>query len=133
MRLQISSPAKNLGSEAVHLHFMPDLSFYIVKYDPPRKMEAANMSAEVLRQQISDTEARLRTLRDQLASIEENESTAAAPRPQPCAPAEETISNSKETKWPLTPEEYSRYGRQMIVPRIGIQGLFLLLGSLKAR
>jgi hypothetical protein len=28
----------------------------------------------------------------------------------------------KTTKWPLTPEEYSRYGRQMIVSSIGIQG-----------
>jgi len=28
-------------------------------------------------------------------------------------------------KWPLELEEYKRYGRQMIVPNIGIQGEFI--------
>lgn len=31
-------------------------------------------------------------------------------------------NDSSKTKWPLSSEEYKRYGRQMIVPNIGIQG-----------
>jgi adenylyltransferase/sulfurtransferase len=31
-------------------------------------------------------------------------------------------NDSSKTKWPLSSEEYKRYGRQMIIPNIGIQG-----------
>ena len=35
---------------------------------------------------------------------------------------EDTSDNIKARKWPLLAEEYRRYGRQMIVPQIGLQG-----------
>jgi adenylyltransferase/sulfurtransferase len=77
-------------------------------------MEAANTSAEALRAQIAATESQLQTLKSQLAEIEEKENA-------------ETNGTDPVTqsKWPLSQEEYKRYGRQMIVPGVGIQGLSL--------
>ncbi|KAH8602616.1 hypothetical protein B0O99DRAFT_498519 [Bisporella sp. PMI_857] len=75
-------------------------------------MDSANIRAEALRKQIQDTEEQLHALRDQLAQLEAYNSTESATQ---------DLSIS-ETKWPLSSEEYRRYGRQMIVPSIGIQG-----------
>jgi adenylyltransferase/sulfurtransferase len=33
---------------------------------------------------------------------------------------------SRETKWPLDKNEYKRYGRQLIMPEIGLQGTLSL-------
>ncbi|CZR51019.1 related to molybdenum cofactor biosynthetic protein [Phialocephala subalpina] len=82
-------------------------------------MDAATQTAEQLRQQITATEEQLQKLKEQLASVEtQNE-----------APGIETPLNDLSVqhpvtpgKWPLSSEEYKRYGRQMIVPNIGIQG-----------
>ncbi|PMD39531.1 molybdenum cofactor synthesis protein-like protein [Hyaloscypha variabilis F] len=77
-------------------------------------MDQATKSAETLRRQIAATEEELSRLREQLAVIENEE-----------------VQNLKglsleegpvTRKWPLELEEYKRYGRQMIVPNIGIQG-----------
>ncbi|CAG8950300.1 hypothetical protein HYFRA_00006793 [Hymenoscyphus fraxineus] len=77
-------------------------------------MESANSIAATLRLQITATEKRLASLKQQLADIEENSSKY------------ESISSevpvTQTTKWPLSAEEYKRYGRQMIVPNVGIQG-----------
>jgi len=85
-------------------------------------MEAANASAEALKKQIKDTEEQLLRLKEQLAIWELSEHTDSLPIRDPV------------THWPLSPEEYKRYGRQMIVPSIGIQGishLSLLFGYLE--
>ena len=82
-------------------------------------MDAAKQTAEQLRQQITATEEQLQKLKEQLASVvAQNE-----------APGIETPLNDLSVqhpvtpgKWPLSSEEYKRYGRQMIVPNIGIQG-----------
>jgi len=74
-------------------------------------MESANTSAEALRAQIAATEAQLQSLKDQLAKIEEKE-------------VQNGVDPVTHSQWPLSQEEYKRYGRQMIVPNIGIQGLF---------
>lgn len=73
-------------------------------------MESANASAEALREQILVTEETLRRLKEKLAQIESDDNSNSAKNSSRCP------------KWPLSPEEYKRYGRQMIVPSIGIQG-----------
>lgn len=70
-------------------------------------MDTSSVRAEALREHITATEKELQILKDQLASIE------AQPNME---------HDTQKSKWPLTPEEYLRYGRQMIVPSIGIEG-----------
>lgn len=72
-------------------------------------METANNSAEALRHQILATEEELKRLKDQLSKIEAKTDL-------------ENYDPVTQSKWPLSAEEYQRYGRQMIVPNIGIQG-----------
>lgn len=42
---------------------------------------------------------------------------------------EETIGTRTSKRWPLTGEEYKRYGRQLIMPEIGLQGQLRLKQS----
>jgi len=80
------------------------------------------MSLQSLKRQISETEAQLTALKEQLARIESNKDTDDVKEAQPREPVKDEASTNGKSKWPLTPEEYGRYGRQMIVPSIGIQG-----------
>jgi adenylyltransferase/sulfurtransferase len=85
-------------------------------------MESANASAEALRTQIQVTETELLRLKAQLAQVE----AGAVPtqKIENLSIAEEgLVTQNGERKWPLLPEEYKRYGRQMIVPSVGIQGI----------
>lgn len=84
-------------------------------------MDSANASAKVLRQQIVETEAQLKRLKDQLSQVE-----AALAAESVNGPPLDGSPVTEGTKWPLSAEEYKRYGRQMIVPSIGIQGDFAL-------
>ena len=86
-------------------------------------MDAATQSAEALRKQIAATEEELRRLKEQLASVEAQGSV------QGVATELDGLSLREprpvtQGKWPLSAAEYKRYGRQMIVPNIGIQGWF---------
>ncbi len=84
-------------------------------------MDAATQSAEALKKQIATMEEQLKRLKEQLIAVE----------------AQSSIENTlgglglgggpvTTGKWPLELEEYKRYGRQMIVPNIGIQGWFFI-------
>ncbi|OOQ82236.1 Adenylyltransferase and sulfurtransferase uba4 [Penicillium brasilianum] len=73
-----------------------------------------------LRAQIAATEAQLAGLKRELASAQE---TAAANSNG----VEDSDSNQHdqaktESRWPLLQEEYKRYGRQMIVSQVGLEG-----------
>jgi adenylyltransferase/sulfurtransferase len=82
------------------------------------------MSVQSIKQKIIDTEAELIHLKQQLAKLELNQDASSdAKEAQPCEPVEDDASINGESRWPLTAEEYNRYGRQMIVPSIGIQGI----------
>lgn len=78
-------------------------------------MDTARKSAQQLREQIVKAEEELRSLREQLAEAEAYEQDQKA----------ETIAagiNGDAWKWPLKAEEYDRYGRQLILPNVGIKG-----------
>ncbi|KUI66230.1 Adenylyltransferase and sulfurtransferase uba4 [Cytospora mali] len=75
-------------------------------------MEIVKKSAEQLREQIFKTEQELNALREQLAEVEKESS----------ATPEEQENGIPAWKWPLTAEEYDRYGRQLILPNVGIHG-----------
>lgn len=88
-------------------------------------MESANASAEALKRQIEATEAELSKLRAQLAQVEAGCATQSTSNLSINAPPG-FVAQDAEKKWPLLPEEYKRYGRQMIVPSIGIKGILSL-------
>lgn len=101
---------------AIHLieNIFPDFSQSAFHHLHPQThssliMEAASASAEALKQQIKDTENELAALKAQLAQVE---NPSSSPFHDGTAPR----------TWPLSNEEYTRYGRQMIVPNVGIQG-----------
>lgn len=77
-------------------------------------METADVRAQQLRAQIAKAEEELKILKEQLAQAEaqhqDRETEAAA------------AINGSTWKWPLQAEEYDRYGRQLILPNVGIQG-----------
>lgn len=79
-------------------------------------MESRNNDADALRQLILATELRLENLKEELAEVEKRGSTIRL------TGGSDELESLKDSKWPLTPEEYLRYGRQMIVPSIGIRG-----------
>jgi adenylyltransferase and sulfurtransferase len=80
-------------------------------------MEVATQSAEALKRQIATTEEELKRLKEQLAVVEAQSSIEKAVDGFELGAGPVTTG-----KWPLELEEYKRYGRQMIVPNIGIQG-----------
>ncbi|KAH7417388.1 molybdenum cofactor synthesis protein-like protein [Cadophora sp. MPI-SDFR-AT-0126] len=99
-------------------------------------MDSATASAESLRKQISATEDELQRLKAQLASLEAQDVAAAKGiagldlgAGDPVTELENGRKGESERKWPLSEEEYRRYGRQMIVPSIGIQGQLRLKGA----
>lgn len=77
-------------------------------------MNGLEQTCASLRTQIAATEAKLADLKRELEIAEQ----AAASHNQNAADAE----GGSERRWPLLDEEYRRYGRQMIVPQLGIQG-----------
>lgn len=81
-------------------------------------MDTVKLSAEQLRERIAKAEEQLKTLKEQLAQVDEH--TRAS---DPALLPKETENGSPAWKWPLTAEEYDRYGRQLILPNVGIHGL----------
>lgn len=95
-------------------------------------MEAASQSAEALKKQIVDIEIQLKRLREQLVKLEAQEISKSLDElsvNQPVHQENVDEKNEAQRKWPLSEEEYKRYGRQMIVPNIGIQGNVISLSS----
>ncbi|KAK6435097.1 hypothetical protein LTR95_008722 [Oleoguttula sp. CCFEE 5521] len=85
-----------------------------------------------LRQQIEKLESRLATLKTQLAVAEKQETftqlqddftTKESHGLSDVANFEQMTSNeASQSRWPLANEEYTRYGRQMILPEVGLPG-----------
>jgi adenylyltransferase/sulfurtransferase len=81
-------------------------------------MEELDDKCASLRSEIAATEARLAKLKRELQEAEE--SARVSRSTNNAQPA--TSGPRPERKWPLLKEEYRRYGRQMIVPQVGLQG-----------
>lgn len=103
-------------------------------------MEPAGQSAEQLRRRIAEAEDELKALREQLAQLEaadekgeerevvedsqpipERQSPERRKTGAPVKPAEQAELTA--WKWPLSEGEYERYGRQLILPQVGIHGM----------
>ncbi|KAL4940040.1 Molybdopterin-synthase sulfurtransferase [Aspergillus oleicola] len=75
-----------------------------------------------LRTEIATTEAQLAKLRCELASVEEAARTCGSQNAAVNASTTTKANVEKKSTWPLLQEEYRRYGRQIIVPQVGLQG-----------
>ena len=71
-------------------------------------------STRALRNQIESLEEQLRILKHTLASVEDS---TLLDRSEPCE------TQPPPRTWPLEPDEYRRYGRQMILPQISLAGV----------
>ena len=117
MKIKAGRAENPPGKEGFPSRAFYEANFIILVIGKHGNMDKATSSAEVLRRQIAATEQELRRLREQLAAVEAKE-------------VEDLNGLSLEDhpvtqgKWPLELEEYKRYGRQMIVPNVGIQGDF---------
>ena len=86
--------------------------------------------AERLHWQINHTKAALNNLKAELSDLESRRSNHESEHPPPPAhpsieqnaPGEGTI-HPWNPRSPLTPADYKRYGRQMILPQVGIEGM----------
>jgi adenylyltransferase/sulfurtransferase len=74
-------------------------------------MEDIDTKCAALRAQIVATESQLSALKQELEVAEKLRGESVP-----------TSSEYSERKWPLSAEEYQRYGRQMIVSQIGLPG-----------
>ncbi|RAH39970.1 HesA/MoeB/ThiF family protein [Aspergillus brunneoviolaceus CBS 621.78] len=74
-------------------------------------MEDLEQTCASLRAQIAATEAQLAGLKRELQVAE-----------QAALNSQSQHTDTEERRWPLLAEEYRRYGRQMIVPQLGVQG-----------
>lgn len=89
-------------------------------------MEDLEQTRASLRAQIAATEAQLANLKRELKMAEQAAADVKA-RDTPITTAADKRSDNGIRKWPLLGEEYKRYGRQMIVPQLGLQGLCIVL------
>ena len=99
-------------------------------------MDVANVAIEKLRYHIHQVESHLHVLKQQLTIAEQSTSSNTAnqhdlstsqPNVSPIRPTT-PISNG-DWGWPLGADEYKRYGRQMIMPEIGLKGNTQVLTS----
>jgi uncharacterized small protein (DUF1192 family) len=104
-------------------HFYLDSRLNFISTDTTATMDSATQSADSLRKQIAATEEELKRLKAQLASVEAHDGTNAVKKSLQGLEVDDA-SPVTHGKWPLSAEEYKRYGRQMIIPSIGIQGIF---------
>lgn len=81
-------------------------------------MEDLEQTCASLRAQIAATEAQLAGLKRELQVAE-----------QAALNSQSQHTDTEESRWPLLAEEYRRYGRQMIVPQLGVQGMCSLFFS----
>lgn len=131
-------------------HFDPYTQLVIPRDYPRSSPTIAKMVAAIdaLRKQIASCENTLHDLRQQLAEAEhvqrDQQEVLRPTPPQSHDPLhhdmnfgvsdafrseifavlgqDDAQNDAKETKWPLEKNEYKRYGRQLIMPEIGLQG-----------
>lgn len=73
---------------------------------------ACGGNADFIKTCVERTEKDLIRLRKDLARVEAEEQEA----------RKQEAETKKPWKWPLEEDEYSRYGRQLILPGVGVEG-----------
>lgn len=84
-------------------------------------MENLEQTCASLRAQIAATEAQLAGLKRELEIAEQAAEVKAQSTTRTITAEDGKTNETRE--WPLLSEEYKRYGRQMIVPQLGLQGM----------
>ncbi|KAF7713098.1 Uncharacterized protein PECH_001870 [Penicillium ucsense] len=82
-------------------------------------MDPLNDKCAALQARIAATEAQLAELKQELARAQD---VVADARNQNSTVLNESHGSQDRSKWPLSREEYKRYGRQMIVSQVGLSG-----------
>lgn len=88
-------------------------------------MRHQNSAAGTLRLEIENLEAQLAHLRTKLAEAESSvtaESEAVSCNAEAVPDSPDATKQGGSWGWPLDKDEYTRYGRQMIMPEIGLEG-----------
>ncbi|KAI1376315.1 adenylyltransferase [Hypoxylon crocopeplum] len=88
-------------------------------------MDLISNKAEQLREKISQTEKQLQDLRRQLEELEspvQNTNEVQGFGSASTKLSMHSTDGPPEWRWPLKEDEYFRYGRQLILPTVGIQG-----------
>lgn len=85
-----------------------------------------NQNIDLLRSRVNFLESQLRELKQQLLEAERAAErlahrSCAVPPIEPVQRVN-AATTGHARKWPLDADEYVRYGRQMIMPEIGLQG-----------
>ncbi len=93
---------------------------------PSEDHGSLQLQAEKLRQQVEAAELQLQTLKSQLRDLELTLRNTDQQRPMEKVP---DVHPRTDSTWPLTASEYQRYGRQMIMPEVGLQGQLQLKRS----
>ncbi|KAI4113385.1 MAG: hypothetical protein LQ345_005624 [Seirophora villosa] len=78
-------------------------------------MESIDATVRRLRDQVDQTESRLKKLKSQLVRAEQQQRETSHQH-------HTFVKDNRYTLWPLPRKEYKRYGRQMIVPYIKLSG-----------
>ena len=78
------------------------------------RMSEVGDDIETLRSQIAQLESQLGDLKRRLSAVVNTVNALSKPS--------QLTEVAKGWKWPLEAEEYKRYGRQMIMPEVGLQG-----------
>ena len=89
-----------------------------------RELDGLRADLDFAWSRVTALEARLARAESGLASTNGNDSSARINHPRdPHASSDRHFPEvGEDRKWPLHPEEYKRYGRQMIMPEIGLEG-----------
>lgn len=98
-----------------------DLFFCIVQTKLKMRNRAAILS------DISASELRLKQLKQELEAAESSGKLTNSVAQSPTFVTDQVTSTHK-TRWPLPAEDYKRYGRQMIMPEIGLHGILKSIG-----
>ncbi|KAI1476715.1 adenylyltransferase [Daldinia eschscholtzii] len=86
-------------------------------------MDSITDKAEQLRHKISQADKELQDLRRQLEELESTTQNLNTNQQLGSTPESGNPTDAiPDWKWPLSEEEYSRYGRQLILPTVGING-----------
>ena len=81
-----------------------------------------HLRVQKLEQQIAEHEERLQQLKLELDQLKASASAIDISDELPALKSD--VSAPSKWDWPLAADEYKRYGRQLILPEVGLQGDF---------